>query len=209
MNDLIAKPLPYSQDALEPFLSKKAMHFHYDRHYLGYIEKIQKLLGASHRYERTKNLTELVSVSREIGDVEFFHNAAQIFNHEFFWESISPSPTRLRTAPSDDPGLFALVERSFSSWETCRLRFIAISKAHFGSGWTWLVHNPKSKNLELWTGHDTETPVGGPLLPLLTCDLWEHAYYLDYQADREKYLNSFWERINWDRVQTRLDEESY
>ncbi len=186
--------LPYPQNALAPHISENTMSFHYGKHHAAYVTNLNKLIDAG-AASAEADLETLIT-NAEPGAV--FNNAAQVWNHTFYWSSISPD------GGGDPSGeLSAAINTSFGSVDALRDKLTAAAIGNFGSGWTWLVrHNPDNSN-------DTELAVvntddaGNPLVdghqPLLTIDVWEHAYYLDYQNARPAYIATFLEHlINWD-----------
>ncbi|WP_187647518.1 superoxide dismutase [Nitrosophilus labii] len=178
-------PLSYPYDAFEPYISKDTMHYHYDKHYGGYIKNTNELKKGT-AFENL-SLTQIVKSS----EGKLFNNVAQAFNHKFYFNSLSPKPT----SPSDQ--LLAAIEETFSSLSKFKEEFIEKASSLFGSGWTWLIKDENNKVFILNT-QNAETPITEELKPILVCDIWEHAYYLDYKNERVKYLNSFFELINWD-----------
>ena len=168
--------LPYAQDALEGFLSANTLSFHYGKHLKNYVDTTNKLIAGT--ADESKSLTDIIKTAKG----PLFNNAAQVFNHQFYFESISPKST------SVPPEVLAIIEHSFGSLDEFLSKFKAAAAGNFGSGWTWLVKK------------------GGTLsiVPLLTVDVWEHAYYLDYQNRRADYLAKFCEHIDWSKVAERL-----
>jgi len=177
-------PLPYAYDALEPTISETTLRTHHDKHHARYVEVANGLLAGS--AAQAASLEEIVTKAWLRSDQKLFNNAAQAFNHGFYWACMSPRAS----APSGD---FArLLESTFSG--ELRSRFIAEGLAHFGSGWVWLVSSLGV--LSIVTTHDGDSVVRMPgATPLLVCDLWEHAYYLDHRNDRAAYLQGWWDRL--------------
>jgi Fe-Mn family superoxide dismutase len=181
-------PLPYAYDALEPYISKETLTYHHDKHHAGYINNLNALIKDRESYQ---NMT-LLEVVRN-SENAIFNNAAQAFNHDFYWHALTPK----KTTPS--PELLSAIEHQFDSLENFKESFTQAALGLFGSGWTWLVQDYKG-NLFLENTHNAQTPVVGENRPLLVCDVWEHAYYLDHQNARAAYLENFWKVVNWEFV---------
>ncbi len=183
----IVPDLPYDYDALEPTISAETLQFHHDKHHATYVKTLNELLGD----RPAQSLEDVVRDAAAAGEGKLFNNAAQAWNHGFFWTCMSPDGD----GPHGD--LEAAIEMAFGTLEVFKAAFVKDGAAHFGSGWVWLV--AKAGKLAIETTHDahdmlTETPV----MPLLVCDLWEHAYYLDYQNDRKAFLEAWIESVaNW------------
>lgn len=185
--------LPFSKDAFEPFLSKETLEYHYGKHHAGYVNKLNELIKGT-PYEKMS----LPSIVRD-SEGAVFNNAAQVFNHNFYWKSLSVK----KTSPSEK--LSAKIENDFGSMEGLKKEFIDAGVTLFGSGWVWLVREPKGK-LSLKKTSNANTPLSSNVVPLFVCDVWEHAYYIDYRNLRAKYLEEFWERINWDFASKMYDK---
>lgn len=185
--DFELKPLPYAYDALAPHLSAETLHLHHDKHHAGYLRKLFELIGS--RPEAGEPLEALVRTAQ--GPV--FENAAQVWNHDFLWASMSP-----RGGGEPNGALATMLRRDFGTVSAFRKAFISKAGAHFGSGWVWLVVN-EAGHLDVSTTHDADLPLLHGEVPLLTADLWEHAYYVDYRNDRHAYLEAFIDHlIHWD-----------
>lgn len=182
-------PLPYAENALEPAISARTVAFHYGKHHRAYFDNLHKLLAGTPLEQAS--LEQIIMQSHdqpELADV--FNNAAQAWNHNFYWSSLSPTAT----APS--PKLQAAVERKFGSIEALSKALVTTSASQFGSGWGWLVVD-RGELAMVKTGN-AETPLTRGLVPLMTVDVWEHAYYLDYQNRRPDYLVAIVSRhLNW------------
>lgn len=187
----IALPrLPYEHDALEPHLSARTLSFHYDKHHRGYVEKLNKLIDGT-PYEKLP-LEDIISEARKNADLDILNNAAQSWNHTFLWQSMAPSG-----AEKPNGQIKELVEKSFGDLDSFRQRFRDAALSHFGSGWTWLVQD--GLLLRILSTGNADSPIGTRTTPLLTLDVWEHAYYLDYQNNRAGYTDAFLDKlINWD-----------
>lgn len=187
--------LPYKRDALEPHISQKTIDFHYGQHHATYVKNLNKLIENT-PFE-TMSLEEIVKNSED----SIFNNAAQVWNHTFYWNCLSPEedikPQVL---------LLKYIERDFGSFDNFKQMFIKQAATLFGSGWLWLVCDKDGK-LSLMQTSNADTPIrNNDFTPLLTCDVWEHAYYLDQQNLRLAYLNEFWRIVNWRFVEKRLSE---
>ena len=192
------KPLPYQPDALEPVMSSRTVSIHHGRHQAGYVAKLNDLVadGPLARAELTSIVRASSTKPRQSA---IFNSAAQVFNHEFFWDGLSPEPV----APPDS--ILQAINASFQSLDTFRRRFCEVATAHFGSGWIWLVAD--GQRLDVIATHDAETPINGSTFPLFACDVWEHAYYLDYENMRGDYVGAVVDRlINWQQIARRLDQ---
>lgn len=187
--------LPYSLKALAPMISEETMQYHYGKHHQTYINNLNALIVGK-PYEHMM-LEDIVMMSAGF-DQPVFNNAAQAWNHTFFWMCMSPSGGGL-------PGgrLMSDIVAKWGSFEAFRDAFIAKAAGNFGSGWTWLVLNPET-GLEIVNTSNAETPLASDDIPLMVVDVWEHAYYIDYRNARPKYLEHFWNLVNWEFVASRL-----
>jgi Fe-Mn family superoxide dismutase len=182
-------PLPYAYEALEPFISAETLHYHYDKHHQTYVDNLNRLLQG--KEESSKTLEEII-ISSEGKDQSIFNNAAQIWNHTFYWNSMKPQGGEEPTG-----ALAEAINRDFGSFAQMKTLFKEKATAHFGSGWCWLVQNA-DKKLEIITTKDAELPLTKGKTALIVCDLWEHAYYIDYRNARAKYLDQFLDHlVNW------------
>lgn len=185
--------LPYAKDALEPVMSSKTLEFHYEKHHKGYMTKLKAALEGTP--DASKSLEEVVKTSS--GPI--FNNAAQVYNHTFFWDGMKPGG-----GGAPGPGDVAdLLTRDFGGWDKFREEFIKVGMGQFGSGWAWLViEGGKGKIVPT---PNAGTPLTTPAKPLLTADVWEHAYYLDHQNRRDTFLEVFCDKlINWEFVAKNL-----
>lgn len=183
--------LPYAKDALEPLMSAETLEYHYGKHHQTYVTKLNDLIVGT-KYE-TLSLEETIKDSE--GGV--FNNAAQVFNHDFFWNSLTPNQGEVPANVVD-----ALTE-AFGSVDEFKTEFTNKAVTHFGSGWAWLVKNSEGK-LSIVTTANAQTPITDGLTPLLVVDVWEHAYYIDCRNARPAYLERFWKLVNWDFVNSNL-----
>ena len=179
--------LPYALDALAPMLSKEQMTYHYEKHQAAYFKKLNALL--ENKPEASLPL-KTVLVQAAAGPV--FNNAAQAWNHTFFWNSMSPTG-------GGQPGgeLMHAIQRSFTSFDQFKKAFGDQAAALFGSGWTWLATD-LAGNLEIMPLGNADTPLKHGRIPVLTLDVWEHAYYIDYRNERPRFIDAFWTKANWD-----------
>jgi superoxide dismutase, Fe-Mn family len=178
--------LPYAMDALQPHISKETLEFHYGKHHQTYVTNLNNLIKGT-EFENA-SLEEIVKKSS--GGV--FNNAAQIWNHTFYWNSLSPKGGG---APSGR--LADAINAKWGSFDAFKEAFTKSAVGNFGSSWTWLVKKADG-SLEIVNTSNAATPVTTSDVPLITCDLWEHAYYIDYRNRRPDYLGAFWSLVNWD-----------
>ncbi|RXJ89115.1 superoxide dismutase [Fe] [Arcobacter sp. CECT 8983] len=183
--------LPYELDALEPQMSKETLEFHYGKHHQTYVTKLNGLIEGT-KFEDL-SLVDIVKSSE--GGI--FNNAAQVLNHDFFWNGLTPNGSDI---PSD---VEAALTEAFGSVDGFKEEFTNAAVNNFGSGWTWLVKTTEGK-LEIVSTSNAATPVTTGLTPLLTCDVWEHAYYIDVRNARPAYLENFWALVNWNFVAENL-----
>jgi superoxide dismutase, Fe-Mn family len=180
--------LPYAMNALEPHISKETLEFHYGKHHRTYVDKLNGLIeGTEHAGASLEDI-----VRGSTGGV--FNNAAQVWNHTFYWHCLSPNG-----GGRPDGALAKGIDEAFGSFDAFHQQFSDKAVTLFGSGWAWLVKKPDGK-LAIVQTSNAETPLTGDAKPLLTCDVWEHAYYIDYRNARPKYLEAFWQLVNWDFV---------
>ena len=190
----IATPaLPYSNDALAPHISEETLNFHFGKHHMGYFKKLTAAIEADASLQG-KSLEELIS-STSGGT---FNNAAQVWNHSFYWNSMSPNGGGEPTGAVADA-----ITAAFGSFEDFKTQFSAAAAGQFGSGWAWLVKDAEGK-LSITTTGNAGTPLTEGLTPVLTCDVWEHAYYVDYRNDRGGYVKAWWSLVNWDFANANL-----
>ncbi len=191
--DFQVSPLPYSKDALEPVMKLETLEYHYEKHHKGYMTKLKSLLEG--KPEASKSLVDVIKTSS--GAV--FNNAAQVYNHTFFWSGMKPSGGG---APPAGP-VADLITKSFGGWDKCREEWVNRGLGRFGSGYVWLVLSGDAAKIV--DTPNAETPLTTSDKPLLTADLWEHAYYLDHRNDRKAFLEAFADKlINWDFVAQNL-----
>lgn len=184
--------LPYDIDALEPHISRETLEFHYYKHHQTYVNNLNKLIEGT-EFDNM-SLEEIIKVS----DGGQFNNAAQVWNHTFYWSCLSPQSSG---EPSGE--LLSLIKRDFNTLEEFKEKFTQVALKTFGSGWAWLVFTPQH-TLEIQSTSNALTPLCSVNTPLLTCDVWEHAYYIDYRNARPAYVKAFWNIVNWDFVSENL-----
>jgi Fe-Mn family superoxide dismutase len=199
MTDKIVAPqhapleLPYSMDALAPFMSRETLEYHYGKHHRGYVNKLNALIAGT-EFENT-GLDYIVKNSSGA----IFNNAAQAWNHAFFWRCIAPN------GGGEPPAeLGSAIERDFGTVDTFKRFFRKAATEKFGSGWIWLVRT-RDGRLVVCSTDDADNPLRSTDRALLACDVWEHAYYIDYRNDRAKYLDAFWNLVNWRFVEENLN----
>jgi len=178
--------LPYNHDALAPHISEETLSFHYGKHHNTYVTNLNKLIVGT--------IFEESSLEEIIGQADggLFNNAAQVWNHTFYWHCLSPNG-----GGEPDGELLAAIESTFGSIDTFKQEFTASAAGNFGSGWTWLVKNEDGA-ISIVNTSNAGNPMTEGLTPLLTCDVWEHAYYIDYRNARPAYIEAFWKLVNWE-----------
>ncbi len=185
-------PLPYPMDALAPSISKETLEYHYGKHHQAYVNNLNNL---------TKD-TEMANMSLEDVIMKstggIFNNAAQVWNHTFYWNSMTPKSSG---APSG--ALAEAINKKWGSFDEFKKAFTQSAATLFGSGWTWLVQNPDG-SLDIMNTGNAGLPMKEGKTALMTCDVWEHAYYIDYRNVRMTYLENFWKLVNWDFVASNL-----
>lgn len=184
-------PLPYAENALEPVISARTMGFHYGKHHQGYVNNLNKLVTGT-EYADLPLEKIIAATAGQTGKGAIFNNAAQIWNHTFYWQSLTPK------GGGDPPAaLKQKIELSFGSVDACKKELGAAALSQFGSGWAWLVMD--GDKLKIVKTANAELPLTKGIKPLLTIDVWEHAYYLDYQNRRADYVNALLDKlINWE-----------
>ena len=178
--------LPYAMDALAPHISKETLEYHYGKHHQAYVNKLNSLIPGT-EFETAK-LEDIVKKAKG----GMFNQAAQIWNHTFYWHSLSPN------GGGEPKGKLAdAIKASFGSFDAFKKEFSDKAAGQFGSGWAWLVEKGDGKLAVVQTSN-ADTPLAGSDKPLLTCDVWEHAYYIDYRNARPKYIEAWWNLVNWE-----------
>ncbi len=189
-------PLPYDLDALEPHISRETMEFHHGKHHKAYVDKVNELIKGKPQEQMT--LEEIVRNSAG----PMFNNAAQAWNHTFFWQCMSPE-----AAKAPEGKLAQAIDGSFGSLEKFKDEFSSAAIEVFGSGWTWLVTDASGK-LAIKSTQNAGTPIAEDAIPLLTCDVWEHAYYIDYRNARPEFVKAFWNVVNWQFAARNYDQRA-
>ncbi|WP_211829125.1 superoxide dismutase [Fe] [Kistimonas asteriae] len=180
--------LPYERDALEPHISKETLDYHYGKHHNTYVVKLNGLVEGTEL--EGKDLEEIIKTSQ--GGI--FNNAAQIWNHTFYWHCLSPNGGGEPTGKLADT-----INKAFGSFDAFQKQFTESAVNNFGSGWTWLVKNTDG-TVEIVNTSNAATPLTTDQTALMTCDVWEHAYYIDYRNVRPDYLAAFWKLVNWEFI---------
>jgi Fe-Mn family superoxide dismutase len=186
--------LPYPKNALEPHISAETLEYHYGKHHATYVEKLNKLIPGT-EFEPA-SLEEIIRQAS--GGI--FNNAAQVWNHTFYWNCMSPDG-----GGEPEGGLATAIDDAFGSLAAFKDSFSEAAATNFGSGWTWLTRNPEGQ-LEIINTGNAGNPMTQDKQPLLTCDVWEHAYYIDYRNARPRYIEAFWNIVNWDFIAQNLNE---
>ena len=188
--------LPYAENALAPNISEETIEFHYGKHHKTHVDTLNNLIMSS-EFEG-KSLEEIIQFSS--GNI--FNHAAEMWNHSFYWRCMTPNSNMMPSGAFSDA-----IDRTFGSFDYLKEEFARASVSIFGSGWGWLVR-ANDGTLELMCTSGTGNPMVDKKIPLLTCDVWEHAYYIDYRNSRLAYVKAFLELINWDYVQARFVESA-
>ena len=183
--------LPYAYDALKPVMSDKTLHLHHDKHHATYVKTLNELLEKDGRTAR--GLEEVILDASKAGERKLFNNAAQAWNHAFFWVAMTPKFEK----PQGD--LAAAIDKTFGGLDALKKAFVTEGAGHFGSGWVWLTAN-RGGELKIISTHDADdTLTHGDVTPLMVCDVWEHAYYVDYQNDRKAFLEAWFDALpHWE-----------
>lgn len=184
--------LPYEMDALAPHISKETLEFHYGKHHQAYVTNLNKLTEGSDF--AGKSLEDIIKSA----DGGIFNNAAQVWNHTFYWNSLSP-----QGGGEPNAEITELLTKHFGGVAEFKEQFTKTAATTFGSGWAWLVKNSDG-SLEIVSTSNAANPLTDGKTPLLTCDVWEHAYYIDYRNARPKYIEAFWSLVNWDFIAKNL-----
>ena len=190
--------LPYAQDALEPHVSARTMSFHYGKHHQAYVDTLNKLVVGT-PWAVGQTLEKVVTESAGITDkATIFNNAAQVWNHSFFWKCMKPGG-----GGQPSGRLMDLIQKSFGGFDQFKEAFVTAAVGQFGSGWVWLVQ--RGDTLEIVKTSNADTPIAHGQTVLLTCDVWEHAYYLDYQNRRKDFVQAFLDHLaNWEFAASQL-----
>lgn len=189
------RELPYEYDALAPAISEETMHYHHDKHYVGYVNKLNELILDSPYADQP--LEDIILSA----DGPVYNNAAQMWNHEFFFDTLSPEA---QTEPSGE--LKRAIEKDFNSFESLKAQMNKAAAGLFGSGWVWLAED-RSGKLAIISEQNAGNPLRHGMKPLLCIDVWEHAYYIDYRNRRADAVEALWERIDWKTVGERYEKK--
>ncbi|WP_211251898.1 superoxide dismutase [Desulfobacter vibrioformis] len=189
--------LPYKTDALEPYISEKTIRFHYGKHHSGYVKKLNRMIQGT-AYAGLTIEAIIQKTHGSAGEAGIFNNAAQVFNHTFYWNSMKPGGGNVPA------GIIAeKINADFGSYDAFKKAFASAALSQFGSGWAWLVKDGDA--LKIIKTANADTPLAQGLIPILTVDVWEHAYYLDYQNRRADYIDAYLKNlVNWEFAQTNL-----
>ena len=189
----ILPELPYAIDALEPHISRETLEYHYGKHLQGYIDNLNKLIVDT-EFEEEPLLAIIERAPRGV----IYNNAAQVWNHVFYFENLAPAGTA-----SLSPKMRDVIEKKWGTVAEFKEEFNKKAMAQFGSGWTWLVINPEGE-LEIFSSSNAECiAMDAAYTPILVCDVWEHAYYIDTRNARAQYLENFWKVVNWKKIEER------
>ena len=180
--------LPYDKNALEPHISEETLEYHYGKHHASYVEKLNKLISGT-EFE-SMPLEDIIR--QATGGI--FNNAAQVWNHSFYWNCLNPDG-----GGEPEGELADAIDQAFNNYSEFKDQFSNAAASNFGSGWTWLVSTDDGR-LEIMNTSNADNPITEGRLPLLTCDVWEHAYYIDYRNARPRYIEAFWNLVNWNFV---------
>lgn len=194
--------LPYALNDLGPYISEETLSFHYGKHHKNYVDKCNELIAGT-EYDSMK-LEEIIqkTAGKEGKEKKIFNNASQSWNHTFFWNCMTPSP---KAEPSGH--FYKEIEIHFNTLESFKEKFTNSAAEIFGSGWNWLVKNHDG-SLSIVSYKNAESPLAHGQIPLLTCDVWEHAYYLDYQNDRKSFLKNFWNVVDWEFLEMNFEKHN-
>ena len=184
--------LPYAKDALQPVISAETIEYHYGKHHKAYVDNLNKF-AAGTKYESMSLEEAVKAAAGQASEKKIFNNAAQVWNHTFYWNCLAPN------AGGEPTGnIKSAIEKSFGSFADFKTKFNEAAVGQFGSGWAWLVK--KGDGVEIVTTANADTPFATGGTCILTCDVWEHAYYIDYRNARPKYVEEFWKLVNWSFV---------
>ena len=186
-------PLPYALDALAPNISTETLEFHHGKHHQAYVTNLNNLTQGTGWADKS-----LEQIIKEVGPGGVFNNAAQVFNHSFYWSCLKPGGGGQPTGK-----LAQAIDVAFGGFAPFKEQFTKAASTHFGSGWAWLVKDGSGK-LSIEATANAGCPLTQGKAPLLTCDVWEHAYYIDHRNARPKYIEAFWNLVNWDFVAKNL-----
>ena len=184
-------PLPYAKDALQPHMSAETLEYHYGKHHQAYVTNLNNLIKGT----EFENLSLEEIIKKSSGGI--FNNAAQVWNHTFFWNGMAPNAGGAPTGAVADA-----INAKWGSFDKFKEEFQKSAVGNFGSGWTWLVQ--KDGGVDIVNTSNAGTPLTGTDKPLLTCDVWEHTYYIDYRNARPKFVEGYWNLVNWEFVNANM-----
>lgn len=187
--------LPYALNALAPYISQETLEYHYGKHHKAYVDKLNELILGT-EFENSS----LEDIVRKASAGPLFNNAAQVWNHTFYWNCLTP-----HTMSKISDSFLEKIKKNFGSFEKFKELFNQTAIGTFGSGWAWLIKN-SSGNLEIVSTSNAATPLSSNTAALLTCDVWEHAYYIDTRNSRPQYLENYWNLINWQFVEENFNK---
>ena len=196
---VIQDSLPYNANALEPYISERTVLIHYGKHHAGYVKKMNAMIKGT-VYADLDIETIIQKSYGNAGEAGIFNNSAQVFNHTFYWKSMKPG------GGGEPTGILAeKIQADFGSYYAFKKAFADAALSQFGSGWAWLAKDAEDDKLKIIKTSNADTPIAQGLTPLLTIDVWEHAYYLDYQNRRADYVNTYLEHlVNWEFAEANL-----
>lgn len=180
-------PLPYAMDALQPHISKETLEFHYGKHHQTYVNNLNNMIQGT-EFENS----QLEDIVKKAPAGPIFNNAAQVWNHTFYWNSMKP-----QGGGAPKGALADAINKAFGSFDNFKKEFATKAAGNFGSGWTWLVKK-QDGSVAIENTSNAGNPMTNNMKPVLTCDVWEHAYYIDYRNARPAYLEAWWNVVNWD-----------
>lgn len=202
-------PLPFPEASLAPFIGAETVQYHYGKHHAAYIKNLNDIVANSpaDSYLRNSSLQQIIA-SAPLGK-PLFNNAAQAYNHMFYWDSLKAAASYIEeeeNLPSEDSALSNWISRDFGSFAAFKVNFTAAAVSHFGSGWAWLVVGVDQSKLLILATNDANTPSreGANYVPLMTCDVWEHSYYIDQRNLRASYVENWWKLVNWQFAEDNL-----
>lgn len=196
------EPLPYEYDALEPYIDTETMHYHHDKHYKAYVDKLNAAVEANPQYKNWTLLRLLLNVDSLPSDFRtaVINNGGGVFNHELYFNSMGPDKTNPSTR------MMNFIMESFGNYENFMKAIKAAALGQFGSGYGWLVQDGITKRLMVIATPNQDTVISLSMMPLLPLDVWEHAYYLKHKNERDKYIDDWFNVINWDWVEGQMED---
>jgi len=189
-------PLPYAENALDPVISANTLSFHYGKHHKAYVDNLNNLAKGT-EYESAPLEKVIRDTAGKADKVGLFNNSAQVWNHTFYWNCLKPASGSNAGGGEPSGKLADAINKSFGGFDKFKEQFSDLAVKTFGSGWAWLVQR-QDGSLGLVSTPNAVTPLTSDDVPLMTCDVWEHAYYIDYRNARPKYVEAFWNLVNWD-----------